>query len=308
MVASAAMKIAVGRVLLFALAWIPLRVQGGLAAVVAGLVRATGWRKLEVIDGNLRLAFPDLDDDRRRRLARDNVRAMVSTAMECGPLWHRSPRWIDRALADVSGIHHLQAAWERGQGVLLLGGHLGNWELSILYGSLTRQIDFLYKPPRSRRVDELLTRYRSRFGATMVPTAGPAMRQVLRRLRQGGIVGLLFDQLPRGGDHVAAPFFGHPVATMTLPHRLARATGCAVLMGHCLRRRDGPGWQVRFDPVPGADDPDPVRAAAAMNATLERVVRAAPEQYLWHYRRFDEVRSADRPGAATARPASSSGA
>lgn len=301
------MKVAAGRALLFVLAWIPLGVQRALAAMVAGVVRAAGWRKLDVIDGNLRQAFPDLDDRRRRRLTLGNVRAMAATAMECGPLWHRSRAWIEHRIVEVSGSHHLESALASGRGLLLLGGHLGNWELAILFGSLGRPIEFLYKPPRSGRVDELLTRYRSRFGATMVPTGGPAMRRVLRRLGRGGTVGLLFDQLPRGGDHVAAPFFGHPVATMTLPHRLARATGCVVLMGHCLRRSDGSGWRVRFDPVPGADDPDPGRAAAAMNAVLESAVRSAPDQYLWHYRRFDALASAERSGA-TARRASSPGA
>ena len=113
------------------------------------------------------------------------------------------------------------------------------------------------------------------------------MRRAVRRLRHGKAVGMLFDQLPRAGDSVQAPFFGQSVATMTLPHRLIQATGCAVVMGHCLRVGDA--WKIRFDPVPDADNREPQVAAAAMNRVLEDVVRAAPEQYLWQYRRFESL-------------------
>ncbi len=289
MVASGGMKILFGRLLLALLGRLPPDGQRALAGLVAGAVWRTGWRKLAIVRANLARAFSETSAAERERLARANTRAMLQTLFECGSIWHRPAPWIDDRIVRVIGREHLEQAQRQGRGMLLLGGHLGNWELTILYGSLTLPVAFLYKPPRSARLDRLLTGYRARFGATMIPTGGPALRRALRQLRDGGAVGLLFDQLPRGGDHVDAPFFGVPAATMTLPHRLVRATGCAVVMGHCLRTADGRGWRVRIDPVPGADDPDPVVAATAMNRALEAVVRDAPEQYLWHYRRFERL-------------------
>lgn len=283
------MKILLGRLLLAVLGRLPPAVPRGLAGVVSRVLVASRWRKLAVIRANLDRAFPELNSRERERLTRANVRAMTRTLFECGALWHRPEPWIRQRVVRVIGREHLEAPLRSGRGILLLGGHLGNWELTILYGSLVLPVAFLYKPPGSSRLDELLTRHRSRFGAAMIPTGGPALRRAVRRLRDGRAVGLLFDQLPRGGDRVSAPFFGAPAATMTLPHRLVRATGCAVLMGHCLRTADGRGWRVRIDPVPGADDPDPVVATTAMNVALERVIRDAPDQYLWHYRRFERL-------------------
>ena len=92
--------------------------------------------------------------------------------------------------------------------MLVLGGHLGQWELSILYGSLNFPIAYLYKAPRSSEFDRLLTERRSRFGAEMIPTGGAALRRALRHLRKRGALGMLFDQLPRAGDSCPAPFFG----------------------------------------------------------------------------------------------------
>lgn len=279
------MKIFLGRLFLHLSAWLPLRPQRGLAVMIAALVRIAGWRKLEIVRSNLARAFPELPAERIERIGRENTREMLRTLLECGPAWHRSKAWMQRHIVEVRGRRHVETPLQAGRGVLVLGGHLGNWEVSILYGSLTLPIAYLYKPPRSSRVDQLLTEYRSRFEGEMIATGGAAMRRAVRKLRQGQAVGMLFDQLPRGGDSVQAPFFGQTVATMTLPHRLVQATGCAVVMGHCLRVPGG--WTIRFDPVPDGDHPDPQVAAAAMNRVLEGVVRDAPEQYLWQYRRFE---------------------
>lgn len=283
------MKLFAARVLLRLLSFVPLPAQHGLARLIARPARRLPWRKNVIIDRNLQMAFPELDAAARRRLARANTAAMLATAFETGALWHRPRGWIERRIRAVEGREAVDEALATGRGVLVLGGHLGQWELSILYGSMTLPIDYLYKPPKSEIVDRALTARRSRFGARMIPTGGPAMRRAVRQLRAGRALGMLFDQLPKGGEYVAAPFFGQDVATMTLPHRLVQATGCAVVMGHCLRLPGGRGWKIVFDAVPGAGDPNPIHAAAAMNRALEAAIRRAPEQYLWQYRRFDPV-------------------
>jgi KDO2-lipid IV(A) lauroyltransferase len=288
------MKLSLARLLLHLLAWMPLGLIRALAMVLATIVMAVpvaGKRRRNITE-NLEQALPELTPQARRRLMRRNLAAMAATLLESALLWHRPRAWVERHILGVEGYEHVERARARGQGLLFIGGHLGQWELSILYGSMNLPIAYLYKPPRSDRADALLTERRGRFGAEMIPTGGAALRRALRQLRAGRVVGMLFDQLPRGGDFTESGFFGRPVATMTLPHRLVRATGCAVVMGHCLRVPGG--WTVVFDAVPGAEDPDPVRAGEALNRALEQAVRRAPEQYLWQYRRFEAlpVRSA----------------
>ncbi len=281
------MKMILARLLLRLLAFLPLKLLRALAAILARLPLVLPRRRRRLLEDNLVRAFPDLDATDRTRLARANRIEMLRTAFEAAPLWMRSRAWVECRITAVEGRERIDCALVEGRGVLVLGGHLGQWELSILHGFVELPISFLYKPPRSDVADRLLTRYRTRFGGEMIATGGAGLRTALRRLRTGRAVGMLFDQMPRAGDSRTASFFAHQTATMTLPHRLVRATGCTVIMGHCLRTGDG--WKIVFDEVPGGDDPDPAVALAAMNRALEQVIMRAPEQYLWHYRRFDSL-------------------
>ncbi|MDT8408297.1 MAG: lipid A biosynthesis acyltransferase [Wenzhouxiangellaceae bacterium] len=283
------MKITLALLCLRMLGRLPLGASRAIAVIAGWGIGLLPWRRNLRVQENLARAFPQLEPSARRRLARANAVEMVSTALEASQLWHRDRKWLEARIVSVDGVQHLEQARSLGRGVLLLGGHLGQWELSILYGSWLMPMNYLYKPPKSTRVDALLGDFRSRFGAVMLPSGGAAMRRALRALRAGDSVGMLFDQLPKGGHSVCAPFFGQPTATMRLPHSLIQRTGCTVVMGNCLRLPNGRGWRIVFDPVPGADDADPVVAATAMNRVLEQVIRRAPEQYLWQYRRFSEL-------------------
>jgi len=283
------MKINLSRTVLWLLAWLPLPVIRALGGLLGGLASALPWRKRALVHSNLARAFPALDDASIRRLARRSMAEIARTALEVAPLWHRNACWIEKRILPVQGWEHIDRAMAAGRGLLVLGGHLGQWELSILYGSLNLPIAYLYKPPKSDAVDRVLTRHRQRFGAELIPTGGLSMRRAVRQLRSGQALGMLFDQLPKGGDSVRADFFGQPVETMTLPWRLIRSTGCAVVMGHCMRNCGSGGWRIVIEPVPEADHPDPMVAASAMNQVLEQAIRRAPAQYLWQYRRFDAL-------------------
>lgn len=281
------MKLALARLLLYLLGWMPLGLVRGLARALASVVGVLPGKRRRILAGNLEQVFPELSAPARRRLLHSNLAAMAMTLLESALLWHRPRGWVERHILSVEGQEHVEFARAQGCGLLFIGGHLGQWELSILYGSMNLPIAFLYKPPRSARADALLTAKRSRFGAEMIPSGGAALRRALRQLRAGRVVGMLFDQLPRAGDFIEAGFFGHSVATMRLPQRLVQATGCAVVMGHCLRVPGG--WKVVFDPVPGVENPDPQHATQALNDALEQAIQRAPEQYLWQYRRFESL-------------------
>ena len=127
---------------------------------------------------------------------------------------------------------------------------------------------------------------------TQVRADGSAIRQLIKRLKQGGVVGILPDQQPKLGDGEFAPFFARPALTMTLLPRLAQRTGATVLFAYCERIGElpggrGPAFALRFEPAPDAIAAvDPVLGVAALNAAVERIARRDPAQYQWTYKRW----------------------
>jgi len=279
--------IALARALIWLLSLIPLRLLHALARPLAWLYRRRGRRKQRVVDINLALALPDLGAEQRQTLSRDNSVEMLRLILETGAVWHWPERRIRAHVAEVHGSDSLDEALAGGQGVLLIGGHQGNWELLTLYTSLLTDLAALYRAPSSARLQRAITRSRERFGAQLLASGGPAMRQLLRQLRAGAAAGVLIDQQPKQGEGVFAPFFGQPALTMTLPHRLARRTGCRIVFADCARLARGRGWTIRYRAAPeAAYAEDPTVALGAMNLALEAFIRDHPAQYLWRYKRF----------------------
>ena len=256
----------------------------GAAAGAAGYWLPT--RERRVTDANLRLAYPELDARARRRLARRSLRETGKTFAEFAAVWTWSRERLLRQIAEVSGEGPVREALACGRGVIIAGPHLGNWEVGGAYCSLHHAMTTLYQRPRIVELDPLSRRYRERFGARLVPAGVSAVRTLFAALHRGGMIGIMPDQDAGTGLGVFAPFFGQPANTMMLLPRLAAHARALVVITYAERLRDG-RFHLRFVPASaGIDDPDVERAAAVLNADVERAVRAAPEQYLWSYKRF----------------------
>jgi len=120
-----------------------------------------------------------------------------------------------------------------------------------------------------------------------VPAEGSAVRQLFKRLREGGVVGILPDQQPKAGDGEFAPFFGVPALTMTLLPRLAARSGATVLFAYCERIDWSPAFRLRIEAAPagiGADDPQV--GVAALDTAVEAIARRDLAQYQWTYKRY----------------------
>lgn len=274
------------------LAVFPLRILHAAAVPLAWLLGRLPWKKHAVVRRNLAACFPEWDDQQRRRLEHDQRVELIRLASELGALAHWSPDRLQRHLVAERGWEHVTEALKGGRGLLLVSGHVGNWEILNLEVSRRTAMATLYLAPANRGMDRFITRARGRFGARLIPSGSAAMRELLRQLRRGGAVGIAADIQPKEGEGIFAPFFGTPALTMTLVNRLARKTGCAVVFCRAERLSRGRGWQLHFEPAPpDIGGADPVPAMTAMNDWLARSIRQAPAQYLWIYKRFSR-----RPG------------
>lgn len=180
----------------------------------------------------------------------------------------------------------VQAALAKGKGVILLSPHLGGYELlGPLFAQHARST-VLFKPPRSDYFRKLVERNRAGQDLAMAPANYRGVRMLLKALRRGEIVGILPDQCPPGGEGEWAPFFGRQAYTMTLVQRLQAQTGATIVLVFAQRLAARASYRIHVEPL---DDPlpaDPHAATVAINAHMERLIKMAPNQYLWGYNRY----------------------
>jgi len=189
----------------------------------------------------------------------------------------------------VKGIEHVENAQAKGNGVMVLAGHLGNFELNIHaiegtpmkgYG-IYRKMDF---PP----LEQLMLDIRQRFGYTMVAIHG-ASKKLDTILGEGGVVGTLLDQSVDWYAGVFVDFFGRPACTNKGLASLALRTKAAVVPMCCSRKNRK--ILIEFLPeIPLEDTGDRINDiennTQNYTASIESMVRRHPDQYFWVHNRW----------------------
>jgi KDO2-lipid IV(A) lauroyltransferase len=198
----------------------------------------------------------------------------------------------------LAGEPLIADALASGRGLLFLTPHLGSFEVAAraVVERFEAPITVLYRPARKPWLRRLEETARARPGMSTAPASLAGVRQMLRALKRGEMVGLLPDQVPPLGQGVWAPFFGQPAYTMTLAARLARQTGATIALARCERLPGGAGFALHVsalaEPLPAELDSEAgqVEAAAVINRAMEQLVRELPGQYLWGYHRYKSPR------------------
>lgn len=293
-----------------AFARLPWALLRALADALAGLWLRLDAREARVARRNLELTQPGLAPERRDRLLREILRTTARQLMETLRLWTRPHGRNLAMLREMHGTDLFDAALASGRGLIVAAPHYGNWELLNQWLAARTPLAILYRPPESAvgeaflrrvRADKSAHPERSAAGAepkdrvTQVRAEGAGIRELYKRLKAGGVVGILPDQQPKAGDGAFAPFFGLPAYTMTLLGRLAERSGATVLFAYCERIDDDLGFALRIEAAPaGIASTDAEAAATALNQAVEAIARRDPAQYQWTYKRYTLRPSRDR--------------
>ena len=109
----------------------------------------------------------------------------------------------------MDGLTYVTEPLATGQGVIVLGPHLGNWELLGMHLATLGDLVALYEPITLKKLDALVHRGRQGTGGKLVPTTPRGIAELVRSVRAGGITGILPDQVPSDENAgLNAPFLG----------------------------------------------------------------------------------------------------
>jgi KDO2-lipid IV(A) lauroyltransferase len=272
-----------------------------VGTVVGELFLAAGARRREILRFNLRLAFPELDDDQRARLAREVSRHFGRVALDTLRLQRVDHESFLRGVTTV-GMDQIERAAAHNRGILFLTAHLGLWEVSALTVGLIRPETLLVvnRPLDNPLLEAEVAGFRSRFGNEPLGKRNIA-RAILRHLDGRGSVGFLIDQRVSPDVGVEVPFFGQPAWTHPILARIVRKTRVPLVPVCSLWEAPGRYTLTCFEPlIPdrlGDDELEDVPLTARFSQITEDMIRLRPEQWLWFHDRWRPLRlqAAARP-------------
>ncbi len=274
-----------GAGVIWLIARLPQRALMWLGRRLGALVRLVPSERRRIAAANIALCFPELDAAARAALVDANLRDIGLMLVEFALGWMGSERRMAAIPTRIEGLQHLEAARAQGKGVLLVGGHFSHLELCARLVSRRIRIAGMYRRMDSAVFEWVVLRARLDYADAMFEKDD--LRGTVKYLRGGGTLWYAPDQDMRSKDTVFVPFFGVPAATITATHHLARMSGALVIPFFHRRLPDGGGYALRLGaPLDGFPGADAAADTARVNACIEQMVRAAPEQYLWVHKRF----------------------
>ncbi|WP_312145447.1 lipid A biosynthesis acyltransferase [Brevundimonas sp.] len=285
----------------------------GLFAVLRalGVERASGFggtllRTLGPLTGthktvtrNLRIAFPDMDPAERDRLAIDQWEQTGRTFAELAVMDRLTP---ESGRIDVVGLERLHAIRDSGRPVVLVSGHLANFEVMaavIMAAGVPCQVT--YRAANNPYVDALIRQSRERYGIKLFAPKGDGTRELMAGMKRGESIALLVDQKYSQGPEVE--FFGQPVNASPGAARLALKFG-TVMQPLSVTRLPGVRFRVTaHEPiaVPDTGDKaaDVLAGIQAVNRFVEERVKEHPVDWFWVHKRWPpKVYEALRAGEA----------
>lgn len=247
-----------------------------------------------VVLTHLEQAFPEKSVAEIKKIARGTYQNLGMNVLEHLRIPTLSPEEI-KSIVDLADEELLVQALERKRGVIIVGGHFGNWEYSssalsangYRFGVVVAKISNKY-------LDEKINAHREATGGQMIPKRS-STKAVLKILRENGTVGMLIDQnQKRGGAFV--DFFGRPCSTPKGPALLALKTGASIIFFAAIRQPDGT-IKVVFEPIEidyqaGATEENIHDITQRCTSRLEHYSRLYPDQWFWMHRRW-KTRPAD---------------
>ncbi|RUO30373.1 LpxL/LpxP family Kdo(2)-lipid IV(A) lauroyl/palmitoleoyl acyltransferase [Aliidiomarina soli] len=279
---------------LYALSWLPYRLQLAMGKAVGRLLMKVAPKRVKVARRTLALSFPDMPEDEREQLLKENFKNAGIALFETGIAWWW-PDWRLKRKITLEGWEHVQKNLDQGRGTFVLLFHFLNLEVHARSVGLFEPSVGLYRPHNNPLMEYLQTKGRSRSNKYMVDRKD--VRGMIGALKDGEIAGYLPDQDYGPRRSVFAPLFDvEDACTTTGTSIFANVKNATTMISVLQRLPKGRGYRLIFYPpeqaIPSGDS---FQDACNVNKEVERAVAIQPELYMWMHRRYKTRPAPDLP-------------
>jgi KDO2-lipid IV(A) lauroyltransferase len=271
------------------------------AAAIGSTFYRLNPRRRARAERNIALSFPDWPPERVRDVAERSFQHMFQLFMVDALA---TPRLLNMSswpqYVRLGDIEPVLERLTRGEPLIFVTGHCGNWEL---LGFALSMIGFpmaaLARPLDNPLINRWLLSIREARGLEVITKWG-ATPVIQQRLRSGGRIGFIADQ-NAGDQGLFVPFFGRLASSYKSMGLLAMHEEVPIVAGMAHRLDGRMCYEISATDILTPDEwreqDDPLfYITARINRAMEQMVRAAPEQYLWLHRRWKSRPKHEREG------------
>ncbi len=274
----------------FFIAILPLPLALRLGDILGLLVHRILRGRRELAEDSLTKIGPAAVDDERNVdvIIRHSFMNLGRLIVECSKVLHGFGKYLLKDI-EIRGIEHYEKAVKKGNGVFIISGHCGNWELLPLTISYKiRPLTYAVRAIDNPYINKIIEIYRTKFGNTILYKEG-ALKTIFREISKNGTVMMLVDQSAIPSQGVNIEFMGRPAWAMKSPVVIAKRTGATVIPAFI--KRSGKGHIIDFYPevkMSSNEDPDMAlkEDAAAFASHIGDYIKENPDQWYWIHNRW----------------------
>jgi Kdo2-lipid IVA lauroyltransferase/acyltransferase len=253
--------------------------------------RCLGYRKAVVMT-NLRNAFPQKTDKELGIICRAFYHNLCDFMVETFKILTISKKQIlRRCKFDPGSLALFEKYANEGKSVMMVMGHLGNWEWAgHPFSLLCRQrLIVLYHPLSNKHFDKLMLGMRSRFGTKMIPMR-TAYKEMLAHKNELTCTVFISDQTPLPENAYWTTFLNQDTPIFKGTEIISKKLNMPIVYGHMKKVKRGYYEMFAETLVENPSATKDGEISELHTKRLEQDIIASPESWLWSHRRWKHKR------------------
>ena len=282
----------------FVIQSLPLRIAERVTDVLAILIHRLPSKinRRQVAEDNIRKSCGDLTEAQTDRMILGMWQHLCRMVFEITHIRRRLRLETTPVILDFFQREECVQAVLSGRKLIFLGGHFGNWEISVnTFGCFGFPMGVIARDLDNPWLHKWFLKYRESSGNWIISKRGGGS-DLVNSLETCGMASLLCDQ-DAAGRGILVRFFGRPASTFKSIALLALEYDALIIVGGGRRlprskttRTNWVPFELATQAIIDSRDFDGSNAMQELTQTyttaLENLVRRAPEQYFWVHRRW----------------------
>ena len=268
---------------------LPISILQKLGALFGNILMALSSKRVAITLDNVQKAYPEKDATFHASIVKGSYANLGIVLLEIAAMYFLSNEQVAKRMTfkNISLIHEIL---ERGKGIVIISGHLTNWEYLAFTAGIHAKLSFLLvaKGQKNPYVDTAITALRRRGGNATVRME-EAARPLIQALQQNQPVALLVDQAADPKKDVFIPLFGRNAAVFEAPAALALRFGTPLVFAIPVRNQDGSYsvtlTEIKTDDLTASKE-DVLELTKRHTAFFEQAISEHPEQWTWQHNRW----------------------